>query len=72
MEVSGEIYKPRLEKLKNFYNHLVEKDEIKPRNFYGCMAKKFDEKRIVIFREKGAPDKKNPVNFCTILGEIFS
>lgn len=72
MEVSGEIYKPRLEKLKNFYEHLVKNSEIKPRNFYGCMAKKFDAKRVVIFREKGALDKKNPVNFHTILGQIFS
>lgn len=71
MEVGGEVYKPRLEKLKNFYEYLVKNSEIKPRNFYGCMAKKFDEKHIVIFREGGSLAKKNPINFHTILRRIF-
>ena len=47
MKVGGKIYKPRLEKLKNFYEYLCG-DEIKLRNFYGCSAKKFDAGRIVI------------------------
>jgi len=71
MEVGGEVYKPRLEKLKNFYEYLLKNDEIKPRNFYGCMAKKYDEKRIVIFREGGSLNKKNLVNFHTILRRVF-
>jgi tRNA(Ile)-lysidine synthase len=48
MKVGGKIYKPRLEKLKNFYEYL-RGDEIKLRNFYGCGAKKFDAERVVIF-----------------------
>jgi tRNA(Ile)-lysidine synthase len=51
MKVGGKIYKPRLEKLKNFYEYL-RGDEIKLRNFYGCSAKKFDAERVVIFAEK--------------------
>lgn len=51
MEVGKKNYKPRLEKLKNFYEYLTKNNDIKPRNFYGCMAKKFDEKRIIIFPE---------------------
>ncbi len=51
MEVGEKNYKPRLEKLKNFYEYLVKNNDIKPRNFYGCMAKRFDEKRIIIFTE---------------------
>ena len=50
MKVGGKIYKPRLEKLKNFYEYL-RGDEIKLRNFYGCSAKKFDAERVVIFAE---------------------
>jgi tRNA(Ile)-lysidine synthase len=51
MKVGGKIYKPRLEKLKNFYEYL-RGDEIKLRNFYGCSAKKFDVERVVIMVEK--------------------
>ena len=50
MKVGGKIYKPRLEKLKNFYEYLCG-DEIKLRNFYGCSAKKFDAERVVIFAD---------------------
>jgi len=47
MKVGGKVYKPRLKKLKNFYEYL-RGDEIKLRNFYGCSAKKFDAERILL------------------------
>jgi tRNA(Ile)-lysidine synthase len=72
MEVSGEIYKPRLEKLKNCYNYLMSNGEIKPRNFYGCVTKKWDENRAVIFCEGKNLAEKNIVNFSTILKKIFT
>jgi len=67
MEVGGKTYKPRLEKLKNFYQYLKQ-DNIKPRNFYNCMAKKFDKKNIIIFAEKSS-QKSNSLK--TILQRIF-
>lgn len=67
MEIGGKAYKPRLEKLKNFYNHLIAKGKIKPRNFYGCMAKEYDEKHIVVFSERENSD----IILRTILKNIF-
>lgn len=53
MEISGKKYKPRLEKLRNFYNYIYENeiDEIKRKNFYGCMIKRYDGKKLVLFEE---------------------
>lgn len=67
MEVGQKSYKPRLEKLKNFYEYL-KNDIIKPRNFYGCMAKKFDKENIIISSEK---EFAAPFSFRTILQNIF-
>jgi hypothetical protein len=67
MEVGGKNYKPRLEKLKNFYSHLIQKTPIKPRNFYGCMVKKFDEKRLIIFSEK---PRKSKIILKTVLKNL--
>jgi tRNA(Ile)-lysidine synthase len=66
MEVGDKPYKPRLEKLKNFYQYLQD-DQIKPRNFYGCMAKKFDEKSVIISAEKESSNR----NLRTILKRVF-
>ena len=63
MEVSGNIYKPRLEQLKNFYKHLIQTTPIKPRNFYGCMVKKYDKERLIIYREKKSEDLQNIQKF---------
>lgn len=79
MEISGKAYKPRLEKLKNFYNQLLGKSLVKPYSFYGCIAKQQDEVNLVIFRksdddEKGDAGKvgqKTLVNFSTVLRRIF-
>jgi tRNA(Ile)-lysidine synthase len=67
MEVGEKNYKPRLEKLKNFYNHLLQ-DVVKPRNFYGCMVKKFDLEKLMIFSEK---EKSSKIILKTILKNIF-
>ncbi len=49
-KVAGKDYKPRLEKLKKFYEYL-KTDEIKPRGFYGCEVNKFDEEHIIISKQ---------------------
>ena len=85
MEVGGKIYKPRLEKLKNFYSYVIESElsAIKPKNFYGCMLKKYDDKNLIIFKEfldedlekkilkKEKITIKNPLKLKTILSQIF-
>lgn len=63
MEVSGNIYKPRLEQLKKFYEHLIQSTPIKPRNFYGCMVKKYDQERLIIYREKKSENLQNIQKF---------
>jgi tRNA(Ile)-lysidine synthase len=63
MEVGGKIYKPRLEQLQSFYQYLIAEKKIKPRNFYGCIAKQKDEKHLIIEREKAAENFKNIVKF---------
>lgn len=67
MEISEKPYKPRLEKLKNFYNHLLQ-EQFKKRNFYGAFAIKFDKNHIKIFAEKA--NQKNQ-NLTTILRGVF-
>lgn len=61
MEISGDVYKPRRENLENLYQFLCEVKEKKSRDFYGCSAKKIDEKFVAI----SAKDSKK------ILREIF-
>jgi len=48
MEVSGKKYKPRMESLRNFYEYLLQDAKIKPRNFYGCEIKQYDEKWLSV------------------------
>lgn len=40
MEISGKIYKPRFQNLKNFYQLIIEDKIHKKKNFYGCMLEK--------------------------------
>ncbi len=58
IEVSGNIYKPRLEKLRNFYNWVIKNDH-RPRSFYGCVAEKYDNDNLIFYREKKAINLKN-------------
>ncbi len=51
MKIGQKNYKPRREKLERFYQYLISQDELKPRHFYGCIAKKFDQENAVIFPE---------------------
>jgi tRNA(Ile)-lysidine synthase len=51
MKIGQKNYKPRREKLERFYQYLISQDELKPRHFYGCIAKKFDQENAVILPE---------------------
>jgi tRNA(Ile)-lysidine synthase len=50
-EISGEIYKPRLEKLRQIFSWIVTEKNHKPKSFYGCILEKYDTTRLVIYRE---------------------
>ncbi|MCE3255843.1 MAG: putative cell cycle protein MesJ [Rickettsiaceae bacterium] len=51
MQISGRVYKPRLEKLQRLYS-MIENSELKnPYRFYGCTTKKLDEEKILISKE---------------------
>jgi tRNA(Ile)-lysidine synthase len=52
MSIGGNDYKPRLEKLTQFYNWIITDKNHKARSFYGCIAEKYDKKNLVIYREK--------------------
>jgi tRNA(Ile)-lysidine synthase len=58
MEVSGNPYKPRLEKLKRVYDEVVGNKPVKSWTFYGCMLESSDvngdKNEIFIYREKKA------------------
>lgn len=49
-KLAGKAYKPRLEKLKKFYDWILNDPQHKPRDFYGCVAKKYDKVNIVIIK----------------------
>lgn len=59
IEISDAIYKPRLEKLQNFYQNLKIDKLGKAKTFYGCVIEKFDEERLIIYRERKAINLKN-------------
>lgn len=50
MQVGGRQYKPRLSKLQNFYQYLInqQSDQIKPRTLYGCIASSISPNLIQI------------------------
>lgn len=69
-EIGGNIYKPRLEGLKNFENEILNLQKGKKKNFYGCMAKIINKDEMLaasmsasagsiikIYREEGALKK---------------
>lgn len=55
MDVSGNEYKPRLEKLERVYNKLVSeksrKDLDKKQTFYGCCFYEYEKGRVIFYRE---------------------
>jgi tRNA(Ile)-lysidine synthase len=62
IEVSGDVYKPRLTKLTNFYNWVIDeglKDNHKARSFYGCVVEKYDNDNLIFYRERKAINLKN-------------
>jgi tRNA(Ile)-lysidine synthase len=68
MENARKPYKPRLENLKNFHQKLINNFE-KKSNFYNSMAKKIDEKNILIYPER--LEIVNKTDLKTILKNIF-
>ncbi|MDR2760358.1 MAG: tRNA lysidine(34) synthetase TilS [Rickettsiales bacterium] len=62
MKISGNAYKPRLEKLKNLLENIKKlspADNFKT-TFYGCVFEKFEENLIMVYREYNSigEDKK--------------
>lgn len=57
MKISGNVYKPRLEKLKRLYdeihNYYYNFENLKY-TFYGCVFQKYDDNRMVVYREYNA------------------
>jgi tRNA(Ile)-lysidine synthase len=47
-KIANKAYKPRLERLKIFYNWIINDQNHKSRDFYGCKAKRHDEIFIII------------------------
>jgi len=70
MEIGGKEYKPRLEKLQRFYEWIVATENHKKKNFYGCMAVKYDAEFLKIYAEK-EDEKRGELQLNTILKKIF-
>ena len=70
IEISGRNYKPRLEKLKKFYNWILTDKNHKAHDFYGCVAKKFDATSLAIFNSSNAELIKKQ-ELRTILKKLF-
>ncbi len=67
IETSGNLYKPRLDGLKNFEQNILNLEKGKKKNFYGCMARLLNnsetpsakaEKLLLIYRD--IKEAKNP------------
>lgn len=56
MKISGNIYKPRLEKLKRLLENIRENEGLKY-TFYGCIFEKFDQNLLMVYREYNSIDK---------------
>jgi tRNA(Ile)-lysidine synthase len=52
MDVSGNHYKPRLKYLENLYSWILKDKEHKKRCLYGCEIEKYDNSKLIIYREK--------------------
>ncbi len=63
VEISGDIYKPRLEGLKNFEKNIFALQKTQKKNFYGCMAKidkataTATSPQIIIYRDQNEAQK---------------
>lgn len=80
MEISGKEYKPRLERLTVFYDWILLNKTHKARDFYGCVAKKYDDNSIIIYKKidpiKSTKALKNKaktseIKLKTILKKLF-
>lgn len=58
MDVSGSEYKPRMNDLENLYEWIICDKKHKPRSCYGCVIEKFDDGKLIIYRERARIEKK--------------
>ena len=74
IEASGKAYKPRLEKLKIFYNWILTDPHHKPYDFYGCATKKVGVMLSLSKHDSGpqiTTTKQTNKQLRTILKRIF-
>lgn len=62
MEVGEKNYKPRFNKLKNFYDLIIQNQKFKKRNFYGCIIEE-STKDILVFCKEPNDKVKRCDNF---------
>lgn len=68
IEVSGNVYKPRLEGLKNFEKNILALKKGQKKNFYGCMAKlvnKGSNANIIMVYPENPVNEANVQKFST-------
>jgi tRNA(Ile)-lysidine synthase len=51
MKIGDKKYKPRKEKLLRFYEYLIAEGVIKKREFYGCVAEKYRDEKVKIYKK---------------------
>ena len=51
MKIGDKKYKPRKEKLIRFYQYLIADGAIKKREFYGCVAEKYQDEKVKICKK---------------------
>jgi len=51
MKIGDKKYKPRKEKLIRFYEYLTADGMIKKREFYGCVAEKYRDEKVKIYKK---------------------
>lgn len=61
METGQKQYKPRLNKLKNFYKHITQDAKIKKRNFYGCIIEELDNDNLIFLQEVNSKVKRQEI-----------
>lgn len=74
IEVSGDIYKPRLKSLEIFHKDILNLKKSQKKNFYGCMALSLANQELLIYRdenEEKKPTQKFDEKFDLIDGRFL-
>jgi tRNA(Ile)-lysidine synthase len=74
MTISGNVYKPRLEKLQNLHRLLLCGAIRKSYSFYGCILEELNDSQIIIYREKAAIKDAINIKISDLIkknGQIF-